>query len=202
MKRIDELTRLRRDAERDRDYWREFAMRSTPKDEPKAPGETAPTELAREEVRRLLAEERLKAAEEARTKSFQAREREFSKTVEDYAEVAHYAPISREVAELVKELDGGPEVAYYLGKNPDVAERISGLSERAAAIELGRLEVRLAAEREKVKAKPVTKAPAPPPTIDASEPGVRVKATEPESDKLSIEEWTRLREKELLRKKG
>src|SRR5688572_5145712 len=40
-RRIDELTRLRREAERDRDYWREHATRQTPAQpaavEPEAP---------------------------------------------------------------------------------------------------------------------------------------------------------------------
>jgi hypothetical protein len=164
----------------------------------------------REEVAREAAQavkQELSQAQEQqrfaeRTKSFRTREMEFAKTVEDYTEVAHFAPISSEVADMVKELDNGPEVAYYLGKNPDLAEKISALSERSAAIELGKIEARLSAEREKLKSKSAPKAPPPPPRIDGASAEIRVKPDEPDSDQLSDQEWARRRNLQLSKRRS
>jgi hypothetical protein len=63
--------------------------------------------------------------------------------------------------------DGAP-LFYYLGKNPHVAESLSQLPPLIAARELGRLEGKLAQDREKAKVKTVSQAPAPPPKIEAA----------------------------------
>ena len=109
-------------------------------------------------------------AAEARRNKFSEREREFAKTHNDYVEVAHHAPISDAVASMVMEVDDGPELAYHLGKNPDLAETISRLPERLGAIELGRIAGKLEAARNRPK--PVTGAPPPPPQLSGDgDPG-------------------------------
>jgi len=218
MKRIDELTRNWRSTERDRDYWREFAMQQQTARARQEPPKTLQdfggdetkfntyrdeqfAEAADKVIERKLSEAEAKRAEVERSKSFRAKEAKFAKTVEDYAEVAHYAPISTTVADLVKELEDGPAVAYFLGNNPEKAEELSAMPERQAALELGRIEVRLAAEREKLKAKKVSGAPPPTPKIEGSEPGLSISVNSPESDKLSTKEWVKAWEREHKRKK-
>ena len=57
-------------------------------------------------------------------------------------------PISREMADVIKFSDVGPQLAYHLADNPKEAERISKLSPLLQAKELGRLEVSITATPE------------------------------------------------------
>lgn len=66
-------------------------------------------------------------------------------------------PINEGMAEFIAESDLGPDVAYYLGKNPSKAAQIAQLSPIKAARELTRIESELAS---KPQAKP-SKAPEP-----------------------------------------
>jgi hypothetical protein len=65
--------------------------------------------------------------------------------------------------------DVGPELAYHLGKNPDVAAEISLLPERDAIRRMAFLEVELKAEKAKAKPNTVSGAPPPPPKIPAGD---------------------------------
>jgi len=224
--RFAELTRLRRDAERDRDHWRDLAIRhQSPKPaEPAAPplqvdkpktladfnfdegqhqaylfqqSAKAATEAAKRELR---------AEQEAQRKQrelseYATRVRDFAKDKPDFNEVANYAPISDQVAEMVIRAEQGPEIAYHLGKNPDVATSLSALPPSVAAFELGMLAAKLKYDREQVsKAKTVlSQAPPPAPRIEgAGEGGLKAKPDDPESDKsLSDAEWTRRRNAQI-----
>ena len=133
--------------------------------------------------------------------TWQQKEAEFAAKQADYRDVAYdpSVPITSAMAEAIAESDVGPQVAYYLGKNRDEAARIAGLSPLAAAREIGRIEARLAA---KPVAPPVTKAPPPPPKIEASDATVTVRPDDPDSDRaMSDAEWLRKREKQLQRKR-
>jgi hypothetical protein len=125
---------------------------------------------------------------------FTKREREFAAEVEDYKEVG-YDPdlkISAPMADEIRASDIGPEMLYYLGKNPDEASRISRLSERAAIRELVKLEGRLLDEKSRAGKKPVSKAPPPPSKrVKGASDSLRVAPTDPRSDKMSDEEWFR-----------
>ncbi|MBK9497735.1 MAG: hypothetical protein IPO08_25135 [Xanthomonadales bacterium] len=227
-KRIDELTRNWRQTERDRDYWRELAMRGQ---QAEKPADTAPptapvsiptlaefeydenkyqaallqyTEaVAERKVEAVLKAERDRQAQEATQKTWKQRESEFKAKTPDYETVAYYAPLSNEVVSLVVESEVGPELAYYLGKNPELAQTISQLPERAAAREIGKLESRLEAQRTTPKpapAKPVvSQAPPPPPKIEAVEPDVRKSIYD---EGLSMNEWLAIRNKQIARRKG
>lgn len=225
-KRIDELTRLRRDAERDRDYWRDFALRQQPQSQTTPPAETKtpaaiPTlaefeydetkyqaallqyteSVAERKVEAVLKAERDRQAQEATQKTWRQRESEFKAKTPDYESIAYYAPISNEVASLIVKSDIGPELAYHLGKNPEIAENISKLPQVEAAKEIGRLEATLSFKRE-TAAKPapkpvVSQAPPPPPKLEAAEPEV---SRDP--DAMSVDEWLKWRNKQLNRKKA
>jgi hypothetical protein len=166
-------------------------------------------EAARAAAREAEGERKCQESAARRTRKFQEREVAFEKTAKDYREVAHYAPISNTNAEIIQDMDNGPEIAYWLGKNRDVALSLNDLPPHIAAIELGRIDERLNAERkakaaalEAAKAaKAVTKAPDPASTLDGSgEPG-NVKPDEADSDKLSDAEWTRRRNKQVAKQR-
>jgi hypothetical protein len=99
------------------------------------------------------------------------------------------------MAQAVQESEIGPELAYHLASNREVAEQIARLSGSQLALALGRIEGRLLIQKE-LAARPapvpqITKAPAPPPKIEAVEPDTRVRTTDPSGDGLSDEEWVR-----------
>lgn len=89
------------------------------------------------------------------------------------------------------ESDTGPELAYYLAKNPDEAQRLKAMSPTAALRMLGKLEDRLAEEEapakdeKKESPKPETSKAPPPiePLKDASTP------VEKPTDKMTYQEY-------------
>lgn len=125
----------------------------------------------------------------------------FAKEHTDYYEVVQDKTlrISEPMAEVIRASEIGPELAYYLGKNPDVAKEISAKSDAAVGRELALLETQLQAKQPKK----VSKAPPPPPAnIGGGEPGQKVSSTDPKSDKLSDAEWFKLEEKRLAKLRG
>ena len=127
---------------------------------------------------------------------FESRELEFAKTVKDYDEVAHSRglKISNPMAAVLRGQENGPEMAYYLGNNPDVARRISSLPAEAVGFELGLIQASMAAEKAKAAApKKVTDAPPPPPKIPAGDEGLQRRFYEGMPDK----EFNKLRRKQI-----
>lgn len=96
-----------------------------------------------------------------REESWQERQKQAAKRYEDFAEVtmADDLTITPIMAEAIKDSDMGPDVAYYLGKNPDIAEKIARMNPAAQVREIGKIEARLENTKEPVK-RP-SKAPAP-----------------------------------------
>jgi hypothetical protein len=97
------------------------------------------------------------AAFQGRIETFRAEHEDFEKLVFD-----PNLKISETMVGVLMDSDRGPEVLYYLGKHPEEADRISGMSAFAAARELGRIEERLnKGESQPAPVKKVPKAPAP-----------------------------------------
>ena len=127
-----------------------------------------------EAARKARDEDKELAQRASRTRKFQEREVAFEKETKDYRDVAHFAPIGDSLAEIIQDMDSGPEIAYYLGKHRDVALSLNELPAHIAAVELGRIDARLTAEKaakaaalEAAKAaKAVTQAPEPATRID------------------------------------
>lgn len=64
-------------------------------------------------------------------------------------------PVTMSMTSAIMNVENGPELAYWLGKNPEEAKRISKLSDVGAVFELGRIAAKLSEPVEtKVKAKP------------------------------------------------
>jgi hypothetical protein len=53
--------------------------------------------------------------------------------------------VSAVMTQALLEAEDGPAIAYYLGQNPEVAERITGLSPAKQVYEIGRISAKLAA---------------------------------------------------------
>lgn len=184
--RFDELTRLRRDAEREAEFWKAKATQGAQPEKPKAEpvaedkepdpadyeyGETDAQfvkDTARFHGRQAYREEAAKErrATQVRTveQTWTERQQTFAKDKPDYDQVVHdHLPISPPMAEAIKTSELGPEIAYHLGKNPDEARRIAGLNPLAAIREIGRLEARL--DTKAAPPKPASDAPPPPPQV-------------------------------------
>ncbi len=87
----------------------------------------------------------------------------FREAAPDFEQVAlnNAVPMRKEVVQLIKQSEVGPEIAYWLGKNIDAANRIFDMPPMQAALEIGRIEARVSA-----KAAPrFTQAPPPVKTV-------------------------------------
>lgn len=219
-KRLDELTRNWRQAERDRDHWREMATRSQTKPEAQAAqGEPTPEQFGgdpakfyAEHARWVAREELRRAKEEEANQKKQERDREKAQKYEERATKARTKyedfddlvtdpslPINQDMADYIRESDEGPEVAYWLAKNPQEALRIAQMNARDADRALARIEARVSTPAQAPAApKPVTNAPPPPPTVGtssaAAKPGL--------ADEASTKEWISERIKQLRKRKG
>jgi chromosome segregation ATPase len=120
-------------------------------------------------------EQERKAAEQRNqtVKAWEKRVEAFRKNIDDYDEVvaSSTVAVSDQVRDAILDSDVGPQLAYYLAKNPDVAEDLRSRSVISALREIGKLEAKLSAESvvEKPVAKP-SRAPAPINPIRATRP--------------------------------
>jgi hypothetical protein len=192
--RIDELTREKYDRAREAEYWRSIAQQAQqPKPEPKAVEVKLPTleehgydeakyqaaliQYATQQAEKVV-EERLskveqQRAEQKRLEAFAERQRAFVKATPDFeARVLQdpTLPITEGMRDVIVDSENGPEIAYYLAQNRETAEAIARLPAHLAALEMGRIEGRLAAQKEAAKRPPpVSQAPPPPPTLETTE---------------------------------
>lgn len=218
-KRIDHLTWEKNQREREAEYWRQQALQTQKAEPVKAPEPVAIPSLesvgydeakyqsaliehvnrqAESVVERRLAEADKQRAEQSRMEGFAARQREFAKATPDFEDKVlrdPTLPITVAMRDVILDSPAGPEVAYYLANNRDAAQQIAALPAHLAALEMGRIEGRLAAQKEAKTRPVVTKAPPPTPTIDAVEPEV---TKDPEQ--MTADEWLKWREKDLRRK--
>jgi len=182
-KRIDKATRKQRDAERDRDYWREQA---TIKPEPVAekPPELEVKTLEDfeydegkyqayifETARTQAQEDRANTDTQARQKAFEAKEEKYSKVMPDYMEVTRDTSVTltKEMVEIASSSDKGPELLYHLAKNPDISASIARLSLLDAAREMGRIE----ATKLVKGTKSTSKAPPPAKVLKGGDPVIK-----------------------------
>lgn len=226
-KRLDELTRNWREAER-----REAALLALLQQKPEAPkAEVKPEPVktladfeydeakyqahlyeqvakqATQAARREIEAEQRRMSEASRAESYKAREAKFAETAPDFREVVYRddVPITPEMADVIRESEDGPALAYHLAKNVEIAESIARLSPLAQARELGRLEARLALEKQQVAEakKRVSQAPPPAPKLEGLNAATSVSPDDPESDKAykSHMDWINARQKQLSRSK-
>jgi hypothetical protein len=183
--RIDELTRLRREAERDAEYWRAKAL-AQPESRPE-PAKQIETEKspdpeqyeagefdaryvrdmarweAKQEVASAIASVKAEQSKAQSDHEWQSRIAKAAETLPDFEEkVIHGAnrgawACSQEMGEALRASDKGPELAYHLASNPTEAARIARLSPALQIMALGEIK----ADLSRPKPKTVTEAPTP-----------------------------------------
>ena len=217
--RIDKLTRRFRETERDLDLVakeRDEALRKLQElDVPRTESKTlADFDHDEDKYREYLFTEAEKRAEGVAKRvvdgyesgresdkvleQYHSRERTFASTVDDFDSVVYDEglKISPVMAAEIRASELGPELAYHLGKNPDIATRISSLSERAAVREMVLLETKLQTAKS-AKAKVVSDAPPPPPKkVKSGDPG-----TEKDPAKMSDNEFRKWRERQIANRR-
>lgn len=200
--RINDLTRARREAERERDFYKGLVSQPTPS----SPAEGAPkptpdsfdtydefvealTDWKVEQKDNAKSSARAQqTAEMVREANWASKLEDVRSVIPDYAEVvgSSEVTISDHVADALFDSDLGPQLAYHMAKNPEVVERLNKLSPVKAAIELGRLEVALTTP----VARPTTKAPAPVNPIRSAP------ARQSDLAKVSMDEYIEMRRKQ------
>lgn len=120
--------------------------------------------VARHEVRQEMKEQReaeLKAESEAVAKQieegYKERAEEARKRFEDFDEAlnASETTFPEFFIQSIRELDNGPDVAYFLAKNPETREELKAMTLGKAIAELGKISAALGAVEEKKVEKPV-----------------------------------------------
>lgn len=78
--------------------------------------------------------------------TYQEKVAEFSEGHPDYEEIVYAEGKFKNpvISTAIKQAENGPAVAYYVAQNPDVEERLNGLTPMQAVYEIGRISQRLA----------------------------------------------------------
>lgn len=116
-------------------------------------------EAARQEMQGLTRQVE-QATQQVQTQQLDAdwnrRESKASEKHDDYFEVVRDEDlqVTQNMANAIKEMDDGTDVAYHLGTHPDESSRIAQLSPVAQVIELGRIAARLSRSKPKSTSAP------------------------------------------------
>lgn len=209
--RIDELTRSRREAEREAAYWKERAGGNVPTQNPaqvpagpKAPDPSSfkTQEEYIEAVTDYKVEQKLakKEAEQTQVKQVTERAQSWQEKLTaaradtaDFDQVMNNADIAvaNHVADLLLESDAGAKIAYHLAQNPDALDKINGMTPARAAIELGKLEATIT--------KPASASSEPKPDVKTSKappparPIGQGRSTTPSLADLPMEDYVKTR---------
>lgn len=97
-------------------------------------------------------------------------------------------PVTQAMMQSILRAEKGADVAYFLGKNPEVAQQLSQLDPVSVAIRIGEIAATVA----RPAAKKTTNAPPPITPI-----GSRAGGPQKDPDKMSVEEWTRWRNDQI-----
>jgi len=183
-KRVDELTRDWRQAERERDQLRQELERVRQQPVPvQIQGKPTPEQFpdynqyvealtdwkvgqAQKNVQESFERQRQVEQETQLVRNFEESEDTARGLYEDY-DVVTRNPELKVTTSMIDTLSGfemGPEVLYYLGKHADEAARIARLPPKQEAAALARIEARL----ERLSQQAPTTAPPPPSTVKGS----------------------------------
>ena len=200
--RIDELTRARREAEREASYWRGIAQQGQAQQSaPAAPTKPTPDKYddygdyvealtdwkTEQAVAKRMEQDSTRKVAETRSQTFAERQVATRAVLPDYDAVvgASETPIANHVGEAILESDRGPELAYHFAKNPDVLQSLNGMTPMQAAREIGKLEATLPTKTAPVvPSKKLSTTPAP-----ASTTVTQGRATQPALATASMGEY-------------
>lgn len=190
-KRVNELTREKYEARRQAEQLQQRLQqleqevsqyRQTPAPDPQYDPEGYIAHIAETRAREFIERERSQLSQQQEEQRFHAmasdygqRADAFAETHPDFAEAAanfgHIIGENYAVAEVLFASEHGPAVVHYLGTHLDEAAKVASLPPHLATAHIARIEARVSAP----KTKPVTHAPAPPPTVGGGStlPGIR-----------------------------
>lgn len=105
-------------------------------------------------------ESKLRDEQKARQQDHDRRTREFAKVTPDFVDTIedYDGPLTQTMEQAIVESDFGPQIAYYLAKNPAEAEKVSKMSYGEVNRYFGKLETKFEAKPQAVK---TTNAPPP-----------------------------------------
>jgi hypothetical protein len=212
--RINELTRARREAERERDLLRAQLAQGqpNPQTKPTAASDKPPSledfdydiaafghamteyavKQAEQRVEARFREQNTHQTQAQLAAQFAERERSYAVAHPDYADsvsaLASTATFGDEVLEVLAGSEHAPAVVHYLGKHLDEAEALSRMSPAKAAFELARIEAKVTAPKPKP---PVSNAPTPPPTLSGGS------VVQKDPDRMTTAEWLAWRRSQL-----
>ncbi len=201
--RIDEITRARREAEREREYWKQVALAKEKTEQPpiQKPLSFLPPRPTLDQFETTIAYEdalftwrdtvkeiqtrvvRQQEAQSVSLQTFNERAKTVREVHEDFDEVIESPVFSPLMRQTLLNSENGPEVAYFLGlpENKTTADKIRSLPVEMQPYELGRLETKLLLAKETKK---VTQAPSPIKPVGMTGGEVKV-----DPSKMSTEEW-------------
>lgn len=206
--RIDELTRARREAEREAEYWRVRAQGTSQPQQPSVPQKPVRENFADEEqyiealadykVNEKLAERdaqnQQKAANQTKAESWNAKLAAARAEITDFDTVMANGdtPVAGHVAELIMEHDHGAKLAYHLAARPEIVEKLNQMTPAKAAFEIGKITATFDTPSSKpASAKVVSNAPPP-----AARNVGAGKTNVPDPSDMSMEEYKEYRKKQ------
>ena len=212
--RIDELTKEKYDAKREAEYWKNKANEVKPvesavipSDRPLPPAEsdfidTMDYKKARVEYEdrldawktshRQTVETKKKQEEEitANISKFNTNSTKMREKYSDFDKAINEPLFTPVLSNEVMSSEYGPEIGYYLAKNPSEAIKLNQLSEKAIAKEIGKLEVRFSQAVKKTD----SNAPAPLSPLKGDESPIK------DPSKMSDDEWYKYEQQQKLKK--
>ncbi len=138
---------------------------------------------ARMEEQREEAQAQQARLQQLAVDTFKERSAQFEEEHPDYQEKLRSIPNSPILMQAALISDQGPQLAYYLGSNPDIANQLAVANPIIAAMELGKIQQKLSTPP------PTQTTQAPPP---AKPVGSSAKV-EKDPDKMSAEEYAKFR---------
>ena len=202
-RRTEKIQQKLTERERELEYWKNVALNGNAKPAQTAAAPEKPVlaqfsnvedyveARAQWDRKQLLTEIQQTTARQAeqstRATTYEQKVREAMKTLPDWTEVMAAAkddPASNELVQLVQESEVGPQMAYYLAKNPEEHERLNAMSPLRRVAELGKLEDKLLQKRE-------TKTTSAPSKLGDVK-GTEVRVAKDPSQATSYTEWKRL----------
>lgn len=159
--------------------------------------------LAEHKAAQKLAEREAQQQRKQADSTYAEREESVREKYTDFEDVA-YNPdlrITPAMAEVIKESEVGPELAYHLGKNPKEAARIADLSPLAQAREIGKIEASLVATPP--TGKKASSAPEPIKPVGSRTSTPKYDTTDPRSvTTMSASDWIKARNAEIAKQRS
>ena len=182
--RINEITRQRREAEREAAYWKSQAEQTKTPVQEDFEDFNDYIAAAIEHKERLKAAENIKNDMELRKKAaldvFRENAMEIRTKNPDFDEVVERPVFTDTMKKTIFAMDNGPSVAYHIGKHPEIAGKFVGLAPEQQIYEIFKIEQNLLLSEKKKKT-----SSAPPPI----EPVGITGTAEKDPSKMSTSEW-------------